>query len=137
MAYIKLDSVSLSYPLYETNARSLKTVLLHRVGGGLGAVGGRMEVHALDNISLTLSPGDRLAVVGHNGAGKSTLLKVLSGVYETHIGKVMREGRVSAITDASLGLDLEATGTDNIISHCVFQGMTYAEARARLPAISE
>ncbi len=33
----------------------------------------------LEHVSLTLSPGDRIAVLGRNGAGKSTLMKLLAG----------------------------------------------------------
>lgn len=137
MAYIDLESVSFSYPLYEGSARSLKNTVLHGVGGRLRKGVGRIEVQALRDITLALRPGDRLALVGHNGAGKSTLLKVLAGIYEPPIGTVSRQGTVSSITDVGLGLDLEATGSENIISRCVLLGMTYAEARRRLSSIEE
>ena len=49
-----------------------------------------------DNISLTLSDGDRIGVVGLNGCGKSTLLRILSGDYSPDSG-VVRYGRGSRI----------------------------------------
>jgi ABC-2 type transport system ATP-binding protein/lipopolysaccharide transport system ATP-binding protein len=137
MAYLELQAVSLSYPIYEGSARSLKNTVLRGVGGRLGRTEGRMEIQALRDINLTLSSGDRLALVGHNGAGKSSLLKVLAGVFEPPIGRVTRIGRISAMTDVGLGLDYEATGTENIVSRCIFLGMTHAEARARLASIEE
>ncbi len=45
-----------------------------------------------DDLSLTLSTGDRLGVVGLNGSGKSTLLRVLTGDAEPESG-VVRRGR--------------------------------------------
>jgi manganese/iron transport system ATP-binding protein len=44
--------------------------------------------HALDNVSFTLAPGERVAVVGPNGAGKSTLFKVMAGLLPPTSGSV-------------------------------------------------
>ncbi|GBL21312.1 energy-dependent translational throttle protein Ett [Acidimicrobiaceae bacterium] len=49
-----------------------------------------------DDISLTLSDGDRIGVVGLNGCGKSTLLRILSGDYSPDAG-VVRYGRGARI----------------------------------------
>jgi iron complex transport system ATP-binding protein len=43
---------------------------------------------ALDNVRVSVKPGEMLGVVGPNGAGKSTLLKVLSGILSPHNGRV-------------------------------------------------
>ena len=52
-------------------------------------------VKALDNVNLSVLPGEIHALVGENGAGKSTLMKVLSGVYPhgTYEGEIFFEGR--------------------------------------------
>ena len=49
-----------------------------------------------DDISLTVSDGDRIGVVGLNGCGKSTLLRILSGDYSPDSG-VVRYGRGARI----------------------------------------
>ncbi len=43
---------------------------------------------ALSNISLTVEPGEILAVIGPNGAGKSTLIRAISGILPIHAGGV-------------------------------------------------
>ena len=55
-------------------------------------------VKALDNVTLTVAPGEIHAICGENGAGKSTLMKVLSGVYPhgTYEGEILYEGRPMA-----------------------------------------
>ena len=46
----------------------------------------------LDDVSLGVSAGDRIGVVGRNGGGKSTLLRVLAGRQEVDDGRVTKVG---------------------------------------------
>ena len=50
-------------------------------------------VLALDKVTLTVYPGEVLALVGENGAGKSTLMKILSGVYKKDAGEILLDGK--------------------------------------------
>lgn len=52
---------------------------------------------ALNNVSLRLERGERVAIVGPNGSGKTTLFNVISGVYKPDSGKILFEG--NDITD--------------------------------------
>ena len=51
----------------------------------------------LRGLSLTLAPGERVALMGRNGAGKSTLLRVAKGLAEPTRGKVERAGEVALL----------------------------------------
>ncbi|MGE3771747.1 MAG: ribosomal protection-like ABC-F family protein [Gammaproteobacteria bacterium] len=57
-------------------------LVLDRVAAGYG------ERRVLDGLSLTIAPGDRIALLGANGAGKSTLIKVLAGALAPQAGDV-------------------------------------------------
>jgi D-xylose transport system ATP-binding protein len=50
-------------------------------------------VHAVENVSIDLYPGEILALVGGNGAGKSTLIKTLSGAQRPDSGQIFVDGK--------------------------------------------
>lgn len=48
---------------------------------------------ALRNVSFSLRPGERLALVGENGAGKTTLTKLLARLYDPTKGRILLDGK--------------------------------------------
>lgn len=53
---------------------------------------GNEEKEILSHISLTIQPGERIALVGGNGAGKTTLVKLLCGFYHPTEGEILVNG---------------------------------------------
>lgn len=139
MASITVENVSVDFPIYGGGSRSLKKSVIRAGTGGRLArdAGNRTCVRALNDVSLQLENGDRLGIVGPNGAGKTTLLRVLAGVYEPAYGTVRRDGNVSTLFDATLGMDMEATGYENILLRGLFLGMSPRQARRMMDEIAE
>jgi ATP-binding cassette subfamily B protein len=61
--------------------------------------GGTRQV--LENINLTIRPGEHVALVGENGAGKTTFVKLLSRLYDPSEGSITLDGIDSRDLDAS------------------------------------
>src|SRR3954453_2362152 len=50
-------------------------------------------IHALNDVSLSLEPGQVVGLMGDNGAGKSTLVKIIAGNFRPSHGAMQMEGR--------------------------------------------
>jgi lipopolysaccharide transport system ATP-binding protein len=135
---VSCRDLTLRFPVYGVDAKSLKKRLAAiTVGGRLGSHAGVTEVTALSKVSLDLRAGDRLGLVGHNGSGKTTLLRALSGAYEPDEGEVEVHGRIASLLNLSLGIDLSATGYDNIRLRGRVAGLSSREIEERMDEIAD
>lgn len=139
MAKITLRSVSVEFPIYNVNARSLKNQFLRLSTGGkvLEDANKHIAVTALDKVNLQIEHGDRVGLIGHNGAGKSTFLRLLAGIYEPTFGELEISGRVSAMLDITHGIEAEFTGYENIEIRGTLLGLSKPEIAARIKQIAD
>jgi capsular polysaccharide transport system ATP-binding protein len=72
----------------------------------------------LSNVSFTVSPGEKVAVLGRNGAGKSTLIRLISGIELPTLGTIGRDMSVSWPVGLTGGIGGAMTGNDNIRMIC-------------------
>ena len=137
-ALLELRNVQVAFPIYHGGARSLKKNLLFRGSAGRIARDGhqRVTVEALKDVSMSLSSGDRVALIGANGAGKTTLLRVMAGIYEPAGGEAIIRGRISPLFDIGLGIDADLSGYDNIILRGMILGMPKKVVEERLEEIA-
>ena len=118
MTHIRLKNVNVEIPIYDSSAlRLIRLPPLLRAKVGTSTVthsGNVVLMHALRDISLDLSEGDRVCIIGHNGAGKSTLLRLIAGIYPPTSGTVEVNGEVFSLLGSNLTLNMDATGYENI-----------------------
>jgi len=139
MPLITLDNCSLELPIYGTINRSLKGAVMSSATGGRIAAASRnvTVVQALKDVSLEIRAGDRVGLIGHNGAGKTSLLRLIAGIYEPTGGRITVQGRVSSFINLGLGMDVEATGRENILLCGLMFGMEFDLIRRLAPSIGE
>lgn len=134
--YISLEDVNLSYSSISFHERSLKNLLLSFIRNA-NHTEKVQDVSALRNLSLKISEGERVGILGHNGAGKSTFLKMLAGLYPISSGKVIVKGNVRALLDLNLGFEPDATGRENILYRGLLLGLTPKQILSKRDEIIE
>jgi ABC-type polysaccharide/polyol phosphate transport system ATPase subunit len=93
------------------------------------------EFWALQDISFEVKHGEALGLIGRNGAGKSTALKILSRIMKPTKGRMIVNGRLSALIEVSAGFHPDLTGRENIFLHGTILGMTKREIQSKLDQI--
>lgn len=119
---ICFDDVSKVYKLYKNDKLRLLGAFIKRVP--------YIKKRANKNLSFSVRRGETVAIFGKNGAGKSTMLKLITGVIYPSSGKVIVNGRVSALLELTAGFDLEFTGRENIYFKGTLMGLTHAQVAA-------
>lgn len=153
MLSIVAENIHVEFPIYDHTMRSLKHTLglgplakgINRlatgnlnVGGHIGTgETGRVVIKALDGLTFEIHEGDRIGLLGHNGSGKTTLLRTLAGIYEPVSGLMHISGRAFPLFDLQLGMDMDATGVENIWMRSKLLGLDTREINEALGDIAE
>jgi len=118
MANVSLQDVSVRIPVYDANTlRLVRMPAFGRARVGTRTVshaGATFAIHALSGLCLDLKEGDRVCLMGHNGSGKTTMLRLVAGIYPPSSGRLEVQGKVMALLGATLALNPDATGYENI-----------------------
>jgi ABC-type polysaccharide/polyol phosphate transport system ATPase subunit len=141
LSLIHLNNVSLDYIL-KTGSESFKKTLMHKLKPSLSKSSKRSSIgnssfRALTDINMRINYGDRVGLIGRNGAGKSTLLRVLAKIYQPTCGSLSIKGNITNLFDLNLGLDIEASGYENIVSLGIMRGLSKREARGLIADVEE
>jgi ATP-binding cassette subfamily B multidrug efflux pump len=80
---------------------------------------GRSDAAAvLDHLDFTISPGERVGLVGRSGAGKSTLVNLLLRFYEPETGRILIDGQdIGEVTQESLRAAIGMVTQDTSLLH--------------------
>jgi lipoprotein-releasing system ATP-binding protein len=108
---------------------------------------GDQEIHVLNDLSLTVRPTERIAIIGESGVGKSTLLHILGMLDQPNSGQVLLDGEdlftrseaeQAAIRNREIGFIFQFhhllpdfTALENVIMPGLIGGLSWTEARQR------
>ena len=118
---ISLENVGKAYRVYNRQIDRIREALLpsSRVF--------HKDFHALSGISLTVDHGETVGIIGRNGSGKSTLLQVICSILQPTEGKVVVDGRISALLELGAGFNPEFTGRENVYLNGAILGLSKEE----------
>lgn len=80
------------------------------------------DVTVLDDVNLTIKPGERVGILGRNGAGKSTIIRLISGAERPSAGRIRRSMSVSWPLAFGGAFQGTLTGLDNLRFICRVYG---------------
>jgi ABC-2 type transport system ATP-binding protein len=90
---------------------------------------------SLRDVSLSVSSGESVGIIGSNGAGKSTLLRVAAGIVTPSAGVAISRGNVVPLMELGTGFEAELSGRENIHFNGALLGRTRAQMRSQMDAI--
>ena len=94
-------------------------------------------VTVLDDVNLTISPGEKVGILGRNGAGKSTIIRLISGAERPTSGHIRREMSVSWPLAFGGAFQGTLTGLDNLRFICRVYGTSAEDKIAFVQEFSE
>ena len=135
---INLKNIYLKYPVFSDTSKSLKKSIVDTLTGGkISTNEGIVCIEALSNINLSLKKGDRLGLIGANGSGKTSLLRVIAGLIYPTKGEISINGSINSFIDMNFGLNMEATGLENIKIRLILLGISLGKIDYYLSEISD
>ncbi len=128
---VELRGVAVRYRLPSQPVHSFKEYIIRRLKGQIRY----QDLWALQDITLSIQPGEFLGIIGRNGAGKSTLLKVIARVLRPTRGRVIVRGRLAPLLELGAGFHMDLTGRENVFLNGTLLGYRRDEIAARFDAI--
>jgi ATP-binding cassette subfamily B multidrug efflux pump len=96
-------------PLHFARGRIEIDGVAHHYGRGSGG---------LQDVSLTVEPGEKIGLIGRSGAGKSTLVKLILRFYDAEAGRILIDGQdITQVTQDSLRRQIGMVQQDSSLLH--------------------
>lgn len=123
---VRLTGVSRRYKVVHERNNTLKETILRR--RRIVAT----DLWVLNDVDITIEPGESVGIVGRNGTGKSTLLKMVAGIIPPQAGSVEAGGVVASLLELGAGFHPDFSGYENIFMQGALYGLDRAQIQERM-----
>lgn len=125
---MRLKDVSIYFDIEHYHHKGIRDVFISAVTHPLEYLIKQREVfYVINGISMDITRGMRLGIMGTNGSGKSTLCRSMAGMMQPQMGSIETTKEVRAVFDTGTGVIPELTGREN----------AYLLARLFFPALRD
>ncbi|MGH7697207.1 MAG: ABC transporter ATP-binding protein, partial [Candidatus Dormibacteria bacterium] len=114
---VRLEGVSKRFRIYHQRNTTLKQALVERGRGKYE------EFWAVRDVTVDVSEGESLGIIGENGSGKSTLLKCIAGILIQDRGEISVRGRLASLLEVGAGFHPDFSGRENVFLNGAILGL--------------
>ncbi len=135
---LKAENISKRYQIYDNPRDRLKQFIMPRLQRRIGNMPRQYfkEFWALRNVSIEITKGKTIGIIGRNGSGKSTLLQIICGTLNPTGGSIETNGRIAPLLELGSGFNPQFTGRENVYMNAAVLGMSREEVDERFDDIA-
>jgi len=94
-------------------------------------------LEALKGVTVRVTRGDKVGIIGTNGSGKTTLMRIIAGIYRPGRGRVTVKGSIASLLQLGIGTIGRLSVGENIFLYGAIMGLTRREIQKRYRKILE
>lgn len=133
---IRLENLSKRFEMVAESSASIFELLASRLPGRTTThAKTHGDLWAVNDVTLDITAGQCLGIIGKNGSGKSTLLKLIARILLPTKGRIMVRGRLSALLELGTGFHQDLTGRENIYLNAAILGLSRQEIEQHFDSV--
>ncbi len=132
---VSFQNVSKKFRFSKETPQSILEILISAFSRKSERQKDKGDLWAVNDVSFDIYPGQAFGIVGRNGSGKSTILKLITRILRPTKGRIVVNGRMSALLELGAGFHQDLTGRENVYLNASLLGLTEEETNAKFDDI--
>jgi ABC-type polysaccharide/polyol phosphate transport system ATPase subunit len=111
---LSIKNLKIYFELEHYQHQSVRDVFVSALANPVDYILKKPELlYVIDDVSLEITRGSRMGIIGTNGSGKTTLCRAIAGMITAHQGSITKTKEIRAIFDTGTGVIPILTGREN------------------------